>query len=104
MKNQDEGKLIKIEIADASGHQTLMLNPQQTQQYVSTQEQMWIFVDNCLIKSENLANVDWNEAISVRIMPGLVGGITDTPIMFTYQTKVEQITDCNSETGDSWND
>ena len=26
MNNQDEGRLIKVEVADASGHQTLMLN------------------------------------------------------------------------------
>jgi len=77
MNNQDEGRLIKVEVADASGHQTLMLNPQETEQYVSEQKDMWIFVDNHLLEADNLSNVDWNEAQSVRIMPGLVGGITE---------------------------
>ena len=83
MNNQDEGKLIKVEVADASGHQTLMLNPQETEQYVSEQKDMWIFVDNNLLEADNLSNVDWNEAQSVRIMPGLVGGITELNFIST---------------------
>ena len=83
MNNQDEGKLIKVEVADASGHQTLMLNPQETEQYVSEQKDMWIFVDNHLLEADNLSNVDWNEAQSVRIMPGLVGGITELNLIST---------------------
>tara|TARA_B110000459_G_C16366432_1_gene383334 strand:+ start:358 stop:714 length:357 start_codon:yes stop_codon:yes gene_type:complete len=83
MNNQDEGKLIKVEVADASGHQTLMLSPQQTEKYVSEQTDMWVFVDNNLLEADNLSNVDWNEAQSVRIMPGLVGGITELNFIST---------------------
>jgi archaellum component FlaG (FlaF/FlaG flagellin family) len=83
MNSQDEGKLIKVEVADASGHQTLMLNPQQTEKYVSEQTDMWVFVDNNLLEADNLSNVDWNEAQSVRIMPGLVGGITELNFIST---------------------
>ena len=83
MNNQDEGRLIKVEVADASGHQTLMLNPQETEQYVSEQKDMWIFVDNHLLETDNLSNVDWNEAQSVRIMPGLVGGIIELNLIST---------------------
>ena len=33
--SQDEGKLIKVEVADpAHGHQTLMLKPEETQEYL----------------------------------------------------------------------
>ena len=72
--NHGEGKLIKVEIADASGHQTLMLSPQETEKYVSSHSEMWIFVDNEFTKSEDVPIVDWNSAESVRILPGLVGG------------------------------
>ena len=84
MNNQDEGRLIKVEVADASGHQTLMLNSQETEQYVSEQKDMWIFVDNHLLEADNLSNVDWNEAHSVRIMPGLVGGITELNLISIF--------------------
>ena len=54
--SQDEGKLIKVEVADpAHGHQTLMLKPEETQEYLSTQTDKWIFVDNEFTQSENLS-------------------------------------------------
>ena len=76
--SQDEGKLIKVEVADpAHGHQTLMLKPEETQEYLSTQSDKWIFVDNEFIQSENLTLVNWNTTETVRVLPGLVGGLND---------------------------
>ena len=76
--NQNEGKLIKIEVADpAYGHQTLMLKPEETQEYLSTQTDKWIFVDNEFTQSENLSLVNWNTTETVRVLPGLVGGMND---------------------------
>ena len=75
---QDEGKLIKVEVADpAYGHQTLMLKPQETEEYLSNQSGKWIFVDNEFIQSENLSLVNWNTTENVRVLPGLVGGMTN---------------------------
>ena len=74
--NQNEGKLIKVEVADpAYGHQTLMLRPEETQEYLSTQTDKWIFVDNEFTQSENLSLVNWNTTDTVRVLPGLVGGV-----------------------------
>ena len=73
--NKQEEKLLRVEIADASGHQTLMLTPEETQVLVEQQDNKWIFVDNTLIREEDLNSVNWSEADSVRVMPGLVGGI-----------------------------
>ena len=76
--SQDEGKLIKVEVADpAIGHQTLMLKPEETQEYLSTQTDKWIFVDNEFTQSENLSLVNWNTTETVRVLPGLVGGMND---------------------------
>ena len=76
--SQDEGKLIKVEVADPShGHQTLMLKPEETQEYLSTQTDKWIFVDNEFTQSENLSLVNWNTTDTVRVLPGLVGGMND---------------------------
>ena len=69
--NQDEGKLIKVEVADpAHGHQTLMLKPKETQEYLSTQSDKWIFVDNEFTQIENLSLVNWNTTDTVRVLPG----------------------------------
>ena len=76
--NQNEGKLIKVEVADpAYGHQTLMLKPEETQEYLSTQTDKWIFIDNEFTQSENLSLVNWNTTETVRVLPGLVGGMND---------------------------
>ncbi len=76
--SQDEGKLIKVEVADpAHGHQTLMLRPKETQEYLSTQSDKWIFVDNEFTQNENLSLVNWNTTETVRVLPGLVGGMND---------------------------
>ena len=76
--SQDEGKIIKVEVADpAHGHQTLMLKPEETQEYLSTQTDKWIFVDNEFTQSENLSLVNWNTTDTVRVLPGLVGGMND---------------------------
>ena len=76
--SQDEGKIIKVEVADpAHGHQTLMLKPEETQEYLSTQTDKWIFVDNEFTQSENLSLVNWNTTDTVRVLPSLVGGMND---------------------------
>ena len=76
--SQYEGKIIKVEVADpAHGHQTLMLKPEETQEYLTTQTDKWIFVDNEFTQSENLSLVNWNTTETVRVLPGLVGGMND---------------------------
>ena len=76
--SQGEGKLIKVEVADpAHGHQTLMLKPKETQEYLSTPTDKWIFADNEFTQSENLSLVNWNTTETVRVLPGLVGGMND---------------------------
>ena len=75
--NQDEGKLIRIEVADpAHGHQTLMLKPEETQKYLSNHTDKWVFVDNEFTQHQNLSTVDWNTTVTVRLLPGLVGGLS----------------------------
>ena len=43
----------------------------------STQSDKWIFVDNEFTQSENLSLVNWNTTETVRVLPGLVGGMND---------------------------
>ena len=75
--NQDEGKLIRIEVADpAHGHQTLMLRPEETQEYLSNHTDKWVFVDNEFMQPQHLSTVNWNTTVTVRLLPGLVGGLS----------------------------
>ena len=69
-------KTIVVEIADVSGHQTLMLKPQETIEVIEKNCDKWIFVDDQLVDYQNVPEVDWSQIESVRILPGLVGGIT----------------------------
>lgn len=71
----DQDKIIIVEIADVSGHQTLMLKPQETIEIIENNSDKWIFVDDQLVDYQNVPEVDWSQTGSVRILPGLVGGI-----------------------------
>ncbi|HII49975.1 MAG TPA: hypothetical protein HA322_01425 [Candidatus Poseidoniaceae archaeon] len=42
---------------------------------MSTQSDKWIFVDNEFTQIENLSLVNWNTTDTVRVLPGLVGGM-----------------------------
>ena len=70
-------KMITVEIADVTGHQTLMLKPQETIEVIENNSDKWIYVNNQLIEHQHVPEIDWNQAESVRILPGLVGGITN---------------------------
>ena len=70
-------KMITVEIADVTGHQTLMLKTQETIEVIENNSDKWIYVNNQLIEHQHVPEIDWNQAESVRILPGLVGGITN---------------------------
>lgn len=113
MKNNEnqtkqlEERMIRIQIADATGHTALMLTPGQTQEFVEQQGDKWIFVDNKLVREAELDDVNWTEVESVRVMPGLVGGAGSEEL---NQSLLEEIL-CNSreeifqyEDGELWKD
>ena len=55
-------KLIRIEIADYTGHQTLMLSLR-TWEFIEQQDNKWIFVDNMLVRENDLGGVNWLERL-----------------------------------------
>lgn len=61
--------MIKLTIADATGHTELMVEANEVLDHLP--EGGWIFVNGQLVD----ANFDFNEANEVTIMPQLVGGI-----------------------------
>ncbi len=64
-----------VEIADQSGHTTLQLTKAETLSEVAGNEGSWVFAGNQMVQPEQLAQADWETVGTVRIVPGLVGGL-----------------------------
>ena len=73
-------------IITSKNKKEILLTPEETQEFVEQQDNKWIFVDNTLIREEDLNSVNWSEADSVRVMPGLVGGASK--LTLRLQTKL----------------
>ncbi len=64
-----------VEICDATGHTTLELTKAETLSQVEANEGSWVFAGNQLVQPEQLAQSDWSTVGTVRVVPGLVGGL-----------------------------
>ena len=65
----------KVEIADRTGHTTLQLTQSETLERVSGLEGAWVFAGDRMVRSHELAEANWETVGTIRIVPGLVGGI-----------------------------
>ena len=68
-------KTTKVEIADRTGHTTLQLTQSETLERVSGLEGAWVFAGDRMVQSHELAEANWETVGTIRIVPGLVGGI-----------------------------
>tara|TARA_B100000029_G_scaffold229906_1_gene227404 strand:+ start:404 stop:685 length:282 start_codon:yes stop_codon:yes gene_type:complete len=64
-----------VEVADKSGHSTLQLTKEETLERVSDSPGAWVFANNQMVQPQQLRNADWGTVGTVRIVPGLVGGV-----------------------------
>jgi hypothetical protein len=62
--------MIKVTIADKSGHSELMMNEGELTDLLAKNTEAWIFVDGQLVNNVDVENVE-----AVTIMPAMVGGI-----------------------------
>ena len=67
-------KLIRVQIADRTGDTTQMMEPQQAKLAAEEHSSHWLFIDNQMVLPPQVAQIDWNEAESVRLMSPIVGG------------------------------
>ena len=65
----------RVEIADKTGHTVLHLSKAETISRAAESEGSWVFAGNQMVAAEELANTDWETVGTVRIVPGLVGGL-----------------------------
>mgnify|MGYP001156753254 CR=1 FL=1 len=71
-------KVYTIEIADASGHSVVEMTKNELIGKVSQANDNWVFVDNRMVASDQLASIDLDAAEKIRMVPGLVGGADET--------------------------
>ena len=64
-----------VEIADATGHTTLQLTQRETLDRVAGMEGAWVFAGDRMVQPTELAEANWETVGTVRVVPGLVGGI-----------------------------
>ena len=64
-----------VEIASPDGHDTLELTRGQTMALVEERGDNWVFANGQMMQPAQLADSDWTQISTVRIVPGLVGGL-----------------------------
>jgi|TARA_B100001105_G_scaffold36538_1_gene25835 hypothetical protein len=64
-----------VEIASPDGHDTLELTQDQTIALVEEGGNNWVFANGQMMQPAQLADSDWATVGTVRIVPGLVGGL-----------------------------
>ena len=73
--SSDEEPRFIVEIADETGHSQVEMTKPELIQRASNCEGTWVFVDNRMVATSDLAETDLQGAQKVRLMPGLVGGM-----------------------------
>ncbi len=66
--------IIRVQLADKTGHTTLMLSPAETVETIQQNSSSWIYADNTLVQPNQVDEANLSTVSNVRILPGLVGG------------------------------
>ena len=66
--------VFNVEIADASGHSTVQMTKNELIEKTSQTEATWVFVNDQLVNTSDIADMNLESGDRVRLMPGLVGG------------------------------
>ncbi len=70
-----EAKKALVQIADRFGHTSAMLTREETLEAVAENEGAWVFNGSQMVQPAQLAETNWDTVDTVRIVPGLVGGL-----------------------------
>ena len=76
-------KTYTIEIADATGHSVVQMTKTELISEASKAKGSWIFVDNKMVATDELANTDFDSAQHIRMVPALQAGSEDK--MYTIE-------------------
>ena len=64
-----------VMIANKDGHAELELTRDETLEVLAQNEGAWAFASNQRVQPSQLAEADWGEIGTIRIVPPLVGGL-----------------------------
>ncbi len=70
---QDE-TLFHVEIADATGHSVVQMSKAELTERAEAAQGTWVFVNDQLVDTGDLADMNLDANSRIRMMPGLVGG------------------------------
>ena len=63
-----------VEVADETGHSEILMTKPELIEHANNCQGTWVFVDNRMVSTADLAEIDLVDAQKIRLMPGLVGG------------------------------
>jgi len=66
--------MFEVEIADASGHSTVLMSQNEIAEKATQTQGSWVFVNDQLVSSGDIAEMNLEAGSRIRLMPGLVGG------------------------------
>ena len=69
-----EPKKFNVEIADATGHSVVQMTQEELTHKAEAAQGTWVFVNDQMVSTNDLAEMNLDETSQIRLMPGLVGG------------------------------
>jgi sulfur carrier protein ThiS len=64
-----------VEIADQTGHAEVVMTQAEISQTASSAQGTWVFVNDQLVSTSDIADMNIEAGSRIRMMPGLVGGL-----------------------------
>jgi len=64
-----------VEIADSTGHSTAVMTQAEITEAATASQGTWLFVNDQLVNTSDIAGMNLESGDRVRLMPGLVGGL-----------------------------
>ena len=63
-----------VQITDGTGHSEVVMTKAQIVEKATQNNELWVFVNNQLVSTAEIANMNLEAGSRIRLMPGLVGG------------------------------
>jgi len=107
----DQNTKFDVEIADASGHSTVQMTQNEIAEKATQTQGSWVFVNNQLVNTADIADMNMEAGSSVRMAPGIIGGqdiptfdveIADATGHSTVQMTQDELVEKAGQTQGSW--
>tara|TARA_B100001564_G_scaffold209607_1_gene176423 strand:+ start:124 stop:771 length:648 start_codon:yes stop_codon:yes gene_type:complete len=74
-----------VEIADSTGHSVVEMTAREIVEKTNEAAGSWVFVDNRLVETKEIENMEISTDSKIRIMPGIVGGASNEEELYTVE-------------------